>query len=198
MERLVRLFISVYIVADFMTRVLYLCIAVAALLAGCKKEEPATGNPNQITGVYCNDPKAVNYNKGFPGTPDNSICIYPTDVFRGTYVFIDSIFDINFRYDTVYSHIITLEAVDLNKMLLKGLCSDSALPVTADRFYKATIDSSYSDYGLLMPGHWLCSKADTISGFLVRSQTDSTILKINLTVLSDTGLNYHIGSAKKQ
>src|SRR5947208_3141374 len=61
--------------------------------ASCKKytDQPGKSDP-RLARKYCNDPSAVNYNRDFPGTEDNSICYYPTDVFKGQYTFTDSIY----------------------------------------------------------------------------------------------------------
>src|SRR5579872_3418748 len=55
------------------------------------KDTKATADP-RLTNPYCNDTNAVNYNWGFPGKPDSTVCFYPTDVFKGIYTFNDSIF----------------------------------------------------------------------------------------------------------
>ncbi len=174
------------------------CAAAIGIMAGCSKaEEPQSIDKTKISGTYCNDPKAVNYNVGFPGTPDNSICIFPTEVFKGEYVFYDTIYDGNYRLVRIIPPVtFTLTATDFTKLELKGLCKDITLPVTADRFYKATIDSVMGAVNLL-PGRTMCREQDTISGMFTRSQTDNSV-QVNLTVLSDTGINYHRGTAQKK
>src|SRR5262245_8926779 len=64
------------------------------LLASCEKWEDTPGKSDpRLERKYCNDPEAVNYNRDFPGTADNSVCYYPSDAFSGRYSFIDSIYD---------------------------------------------------------------------------------------------------------
>src|SRR5438132_180001 len=70
-----------------------LCVGISLLLAACKKyvDEPGKSDP-RLSRKYCNDPEAVNFNRDFPGTADNSVCFFPSDAFKGTYTFTDSIY----------------------------------------------------------------------------------------------------------
>ncbi len=71
---------------------------------------------------------AVNYNWGFPGTPSDSVCIFPSDVLEGTYTLIDSSFDIDdsFLNAQTYSNA-RLDKVAKNYISLKNYCTDSLL-----------------------------------------------------------------------
>jgi len=70
----------------------FIIIACLSSILGCTKwTDTQNASDPRLTQKYCNDPFAVNYNWGFPGIPDNSTCVFPSDVYVGTYVFHDSI-----------------------------------------------------------------------------------------------------------
>lgn len=183
-----------------MIKKLSICVLALLLLYACQKSEPFdTANDSMFEGHYCNDPIAINYNHGFPGTPDNAVCVYPTDVFRGTYRLRDSIFNEEFELDTVLEYTVTLHQSSLTKLRMSGFClNGDSVRLTADRFYKAGVDST-----LLMPdsvlveGHIFCRFIDTIMGSVTKYKDDSNKIRINFTIASDTGRNYHIGTGIK-
>src|SRR4051812_10618768 len=80
-------------------------LLLLALFMACKKDaDPSAPRPGALdTTFYCNDPDAVNYNWGFPGTPDNSKCYYPSDIYAGTYSFTDSVYNIDNSLDSAGS-----------------------------------------------------------------------------------------------
>ena len=79
--------------------VVMLCLS--SFLACTKWADTQKPSDPRLTQKYCNDPFAVNYNWGFPGLPDNSTCIFPSDLYVGTYLFHDSIYSIaNVLVDT--------------------------------------------------------------------------------------------------
>ncbi len=181
---------------------------ISTLTFSCKKwSDPA---PKEVPGIgdrkYCNDPEAVNYNWGFPGVADSSICYYPVDIFKGTWLFTDSVYNDDNTLDSVKSlTTYTLEIVPLttNQFLIKGFCTNgnglqftstrSALHVSADSLIKDS-DTSFNY------GQFFCRTEDTLSGSITRSLNDSTYkeMYINLTVVSDTAINFHRGTAYKQ
>jgi hypothetical protein len=172
----------------------------------CKKwEDPkGPGDPRIDERTYCNDPEAVNYNWNFPGKPDNTTCFYPTDIFKGTYLFTDSIYSSDNVFDSarsVGSFTLRLVPIDKYRFTVSGFCGlADSLKFTAERAtYRANADSTINvsdttfDYG-----QYFCRVQDTISGFLFRNRNDSTRLMIEFVVRSDTGLNFHRGTAIKQ
>ncbi len=181
-------------------------LAATAIIWGCKKEEASyTANPDDVRldRPYCNDPEAINYNWNFPGTPDNTTCFYPIDIFGGTYQFTDSIYDADYKPDTVLKYPIRLFSLNNSrvKIGILGFCDNDTLTLTADRFYKAFIDSldaTVNGFDTKLSGQLTCRQVDTINGYVQKSQTDSTKLSVYFTILSDTGISYHKGTAIKQ
>lgn len=183
-----------------MIKKLSICIALLAVLYGCVKSEPYNEvNDAQFAGQYCNDPIAINYNQGFPGTANNKICIYPTDVFRGTFKLRDSIYNGEFELDTVIEYLVTFHPASLTKVKMTGLCSyGDTVRLTADRYYKATVDSTVLPMNAgLIEGHSFCRAIDTIMGSVSKYIDDSNKIRINFIIASDTGINYHIGTGLK-
>jgi hypothetical protein len=168
----------------------------------CKKWKDSVAKPDpRLTNPYCNDPNAVNYNWGFPGKPDSTICFYPTDIFRGKYVFQDSIYSaatglfIYTQRDTLY-----IFALSQTKMALHGLCTNGdTLRLTAGigTTYMASVDTLVGDSATVSRGQIMCRQVDTVSGTLTRDLTDTSLFHVYLSVVTDTGIANHIGSAIK-
>jgi len=178
-------------------------IFVVFFAVACKKYEDKSAEDLDLQNTYCNDPLAVNYNWGFPGSPDNSTCIYPRDLFEGTYILEDSVYYKDFTLEKVVTRMMQVDAVALNKLnvTLDSLCPNekkTMLPVTADRFFKASIDSARAYDSTLFPGYPICG-TDTINGFMRKGNVGDNHIRIQFTVYSDTGkISYHIGTAIKQ
>lgn len=169
------------------------------LFFSCKKwTDPAPVNDPRLTNPYCNDPDAVNYNWGFPGKPDNTICFYPSDIFNGNYLFTDSVY-LTSSGLFIYAQQETLYVSKQNKtqLLISGLCSNgNSLHVTAHPDFIATIDTTLGDTTSINRGQMLCRPQDTVSGTFTYSRIDS-LLHISFQVINDTGITTHIGKAKK-
>lgn len=183
-----------------MHRKLLTYIIAGLLFFGCKKSEPFDkADESQFTTRYCNDPIAINYNHGFPGTADNTVCIYPTDVFSGTYEFKDSIYDADFNLDTILNYVVSFHKVSLTKLNLSGFCvNGDTVRLTADRYYKAAVDSTMLPDSSMIEGHIFCRAIDTLSGIISKYNDDSNKIKVNFIIASDTGINYHIGTGIKK
>ena len=163
----------------------------------CKPTDYTATAPDTLAGrVYCNDPEAVNYNWGFPGRPDNSICRFPTDFFSGTYDYIDSLYFPDGSLDSAGSLMrdtLRLRALDRQRFSLAGFCAGGdTVRLTANRFFRASIDT------LLGAGQRFCRVQDTVSGTVVRTLEDTTRLRIFFTVVSDTGTIMHRGTAYRR
>jgi hypothetical protein len=178
-----------------------LSLAGSAVFFSCAKwKDPAPVNDPRLTNPYCNDPAAVNYNWGFPGKPDNSICFYPNSLFVGSYMYYDSVYK-----DTLFlgadSFLINISSPDTShtRIFLNGMCGHTLL-LTALPGYQATVDTVVGDTATANSGQLgFCRQQDTLSGIISRDRLDSpTVLHISFQVASDTGLTTHIGSAKKQ
>ena len=172
------------------------------VFVSCKKyKDPAPRTDPRLTTHYCNDPIAANYNVGFPGVPDNTVCVYPRDLFVGKWLCHDSIFLSSGRYAFSDSFIITINPVtgSLLKIAVNGFCpSGNIISMTAGPTYIATVDSTIGDTTTLTRGQAFCRIKDTLSGTITKDKVDSTLLHIALQVISDTGMTTHVGSAIKQ
>ena len=182
----------------------YILFVVISVALGCciflscaKWKDPKPINLG-LTNPYCNDPAAVNYNWGFPGKPDNTVCFYPTDLFKGSYMFHDSVYKdtLFIRYD---SFIMTITALSQTKISVAGFCSNgNQITLTAGPTYIATVDTTEGDSLTINLGQKLCRIQDTVSGTISKDRIDSTLLHVSLQVVSDTGISTHFGSARKQ
>lgn len=161
----------------------------------CKPESYSATAPDTLNHrFYCNDPEAVNYNWGFPGKQDNSICRYPTDFFTGTYRYIDSVYLSDGSFDSAGSlaqYILSFQTQSRQKLALYGFCGDP-LSLTAGRYFRATLDTS------ILGGQLSCRALDTISGSISRSLEDSTRLLVSFNIVSDSGVAAHRGTAYRQ
>ncbi len=180
---------------------IYITFLFSSILLSCVKDEATKTDGRLTTNTYCNNPEAINYNWDFPGTPDNTKCYFPTQVFKGTYFFRDSILDSDLKLKSRDSFNIILTAISNTKMTLKGFCQGTGeISMTADRYYKSFVDSLRIDYNNVtttLVGQYLCSQKDTVSGYLIKSPKDSSI-SVFFTVASDSGYIYHKGIATKQ
>ncbi|GAA4464569.1 hypothetical protein GCM10023093_15160 [Nemorincola caseinilytica] len=175
-------------------------LLLAAIVAlSCKKwVDPAPVDDPRITNPYCNDPEAVNYNWGFPGKPDNTVCFYPSDVFAGRYKVHDTVSkdDLFISADSMMMTIVKLSNRDIR---LEGLCpSGTALLATAGAQYNATLDTTVGDSLTLYPGQFFCRHQDTVTGVLYRDKVDSSLMYMEFSVRSDTGTTRHKARAIKQ
>lgn len=156
---------------------------------------PAKPNPN-LKNHYCNDPRAINYNWGFPGIPDNTVCIYPVDSFLGQWSLTDSVFHADSSFDYLLTGTLNFTATeDSSKTHLKvlGFCNNSSpLFATADKYGYAGIDSMNNETA----GQLLCSASDTVTGSFQFLMNTKDTLRIQLNI---TGANagYHKGIAHK-
>jgi hypothetical protein len=164
--------------------------------SSCKPVSYTVPAPDTLlTRFYCNDPEAVNFNWGFPGRPDNALCFYPADVFTGTYRFIDSIYFADGKLDSAGSlrqYMLNLVPLSRRQFALYGFCSSDSLRLSADRFFRASLDTT------ALKGQIFCRQQDTVSGNITRSLEDSTRLSIFFTVVSNMGTATHRGTAYRQ
>jgi hypothetical protein len=181
-----------------LTILILIAIGTLVLFSCAKyKDSKATADP-RLTNPYCNDPNAVNYNWGFPGKPDNSVCFYPTDIFKGVYQYHDSIFltstGLFVRADTLT---LMITKVNSTKFTIAGFCpSGATLSLTAGANYTATLDTAIGDTTTAIRGQQLCGVADTVNGTLTKDRLNDSVMYINFLVASDTGVyTSHVGQA---
>lgn len=177
----------------FSGKFLLLCAASVVLLEACQKyeDQPGVYDP-RLTRSYCNDPAAVNYDYDFPGTPDNSVCIYPADLFAGSYAFQDSVY-VDGKLVKELPLLLHVIGNGQAKFDISGFCpGGSALHFTANRALFAYADTAVGN------GQILCRVQDTVSGSITRTLADTARLRIFLNVVSDTGITTHQGTAYRQ
>ena len=168
------------------------------LFISCSKMQDGDVKDNLFDRPYCNDPDAVNYNRDFPGTPDNTTCFYPKDLFAGTYLFKDTVYNADYERDTILDYNITIVAKNNTLLKLAGFCGQDSVTLIADRYYKATVDSTTFQDSTKIAGQLLCRNTDTLSGIITTDEADSNKIRFIWAIASDTGLNYHSGTAIKQ
>lgn len=177
--------------------------ATALWLMACEKYTDPVKPDVELTNHYCNDPIAANFNRGFPGIPDSSVCEYATEYFEGTWEWVDSIFDkdMSFQQRQVRNLVFTpkdlAEDTFRNHLTVSGFCDNSTLlKVTANKYAMAFTDTLIQGvYG----GQISCNSTDTVSGYFKRT-TDTLILSMDilLTENKPAGVFYHKGNAVKQ
>ena len=174
-----------------------LCLlgAILLIVASCTKytDDPGDSDP-RLSRKYCNDPEAVNFNRDFPGTADNSVCFFPADVFKGQYAFTDSIYNGSNKLLAERPLVLNFSAENRTKISMLGFCGGGGTPITftANRQLRAFADT------IVLNGQLLCRPKDTVSGYLTQSPGDSIRLRFFLTVVSDTGTALHQGTAYRQ
>ena len=165
-----------------------------------KWKDPAPVDDPRLTNLYCNNPRAVNYNLGFPGKPDNSVCFFPSDLFIGTYLLKDSVYlSTSGLFLSADSFLINIIKLSDSTIGVTGFCKSGArLHMTAGPTYVATMDTTVGDTLSINRGQIMCRIQDTISGTISKDRVDSSLLHIALQVVSDTGITVLLGKARKQ
>lgn len=183
---------------SFKSGLLIVAIIVIVSAVSCLKPEdlPKRQLPPGLTGHYCNDPRAVNYNRGFPGIPDSSVCVYPVDAFVGQWTMTDSVFHADSTFNTVSVRTVSFVSTEdslLSHLRISGLCDNGmAVLATADKYGQATLDSMDSHNA----GQWLCSSADTATGKFYFSFSGQDTMLLQLRVIG-THAGFHKGMATK-
>lgn len=169
-------------------------LLLVVAIASCKKyKDPDPISDARLNTKYCNDPAAVNYNWDFPGIPDNNVCIYPAQLFKGNYLYTDSILNIDGAVLKVDSFPISLSQIDSTHLTIKGFCTSTDFSAKANRFFKFVLDS------LVGYGQTFCNGKDTICGGGSKLGIgDTSTIQFNYTLQTDTGVVIHRGTAVKK
>lgn len=164
----------------------------------CKKGDPKpTKGDDRLTNPYCNDPSAVNYNWGFPGIPDNSVCIYPVDTFLGSWQFLDSIFAEDSSFLEYQPKILVFTASEDTAhihLAIQGWCPSEILYAVANKYGNAIVDTLAGDF----KGQIICNQQDSVSGVFNTFTYKKDSMSINLSVQNSGTLQIHRGWAIKQ
>jgi hypothetical protein len=175
------------------------CVVVVLLgIWSCNKDDGDVPDvSDKLTNRYCNIPQAVNYNHGFPGIEDNSLCIFGTDYYRGNWIVVDTIklgdstlIDI----DTLFFNISLMpNDTSYSKMYLRGWCGNENIIMNIDKYYFGRSDTFANQDG------WqrICN-SDSILISVSKNimDTSSVIFRISESVNNE--LRYHIGKGVKQ
>lgn len=176
-----------------------LCAMFIIFSIACKKpsDQSVPDISDQLTRPYCNDPIAANYNVGFPGIPDNSVCVYPYDKFLGTWDLKDSIFREDNTLYLVMDRIITFIPVSTdtnkNQMQILDWCA-SPIDIYCNKYGKAYIVNTlpYPDSAQV-----ICS-TDTIMGTFQLINNEDSAMKIQLVNRNNLGHFTHKSIATKR
>jgi hypothetical protein len=162
-------------------------------LGACKKyKDPDPFTDSRIKNKYCNIPTAINYNWDFPGIEDNSTCIFPAQIYKGNYLFHDTITTELGEFVSKDSFMVSFLQIDSTRLTVSGFCGLNLHYAKATRFFKFTLDS------LIGNGQLFCNNKDTIvgGGSKIGLQDTSTI-QIVYQLQTDTGVVFHKGTAVK-
>ncbi|WP_157977153.1 hypothetical protein [Taibaiella helva] len=177
---------------------LLLLMGMAAVLYACSKYKdppPAVPNDELKNRKYCNDPLAVNFNWGFPGTPDSTICIYPVDSFLGSWALTDTAFlpDGTIKSTQTRNLVFTATEDTLKTHLsATGWCGNTfPFFATANKYRRAVIDTLLEG----SPGQHICNNTDTLSGSLLLG---NDTMHIDFAITDAEGTLYHKGTAIRQ
>ena len=164
------------------------------LFLSCKKyKDPDPFTDPRIVNKYCNIPSAINYNWNFPGIPDDSQCVFPAQIYNGSYFYHDSIYNNAGLLLSEDSFVLNFTQIDTTRLQITGFCPGNTIFAKATRFYKFTIDSIAGN------GQLLCNITDTLAGKGSKFDlSDTTTIQLEYTVYTDTGIIYHAGTAIKQ
>jgi hypothetical protein len=176
-------------------------LVATGLLYACKKyKDPAPYNDPRLTNPYCNDPDAINYNWGFPGKPDNSVCIYAVDEMKGSYILKDSVVvessALLVGTDSINIYL-TQVGSSKTKMDVSGFCSSGSLMITTGRVTVAAVDTTVGD-SLTSRGQLFCRVQDTVTGTFILDPIDKQLLHVSLRIKNDTTVLILVGDARKQ
>jgi hypothetical protein len=169
--------------------ILLLFCFFAVFFSSCKPyKDPAPIITNVLTTHYCNNPKAVNYNWGFPGVADDAICFFPADLFVGQYTYYDSILDVGsslyLPFDTVD---ITIAKLTDSTIHILGQCVTVPLSAKASKNYRFALDST------TYLGQVFCGGGDTINGAGTKIQFNDTNFVYQYQLIKNGNLLNHKG-----
>jgi hypothetical protein len=166
------------------------------MVTSCDKWKDPEEKDLGLKNYYCNIPEAMNYNHGFPGTPNDSVCIFPIEPFIGSYLYTDSIFNSNNELIQWVPTNFYISNVSRSQFALHQFCGNAnTLQFRADKYYRATSDSLLEAN---TPTQLMCNNIDTLTNANLEFFPKDSTLSIALTVVTDSGIFYHKGKAKKQ
>lgn len=173
---------------DLKNRILTLGLIAMVLISSCEKYEDSSQNDWKVdeNQEYCNHPDAVNYNWGFPGVINDSICIFPNEVFEGQWYLTDTLFNDTLGVEAIRERFIDIQWVPEDsieyKLRLSGWCdNEHELYLDANRFLLASVIDELEDY----PGQWDCDLTSSISGTIRKNNFDADTLYLQMIQQTD-------------
>jgi hypothetical protein len=172
----------------------FLLLLMPFFTQNCAKyKDPAPIKIDTFTSHYCNNNKAVNYNWGFPGIADNSICVFPSDIFKGTYTFYDSLQDANGIFLPTNNYDLNITKITDSTLFIEGLCANGLqLKAHATKNFRFTLDSTVAQ------GQLFCANIDTINGFAILQNYGDTSFVFSYNLYTPTGQQLHKGTVVKK
>lgn len=173
-----------------------LCIFILNFISCEKYEDKAKKDiDDTLTNQYCNITDAINYNWGFPGEPNDSLCIFPVEPFIAySWTLIDTVLNedmdiLETRNRTIYFEEYT--AIDTMKhmILMKDYCSEnSSILLEANRHLLASVfDNMENDIGQLD-----CDGSSVLNGFISLDSLSADTLKLRFQKRTIDDLNLTI------
>jgi hypothetical protein len=150
-------------------RLLILIASIAINATACKPYKDPAPKDLGLTNPYCNNPFAVNFNWGFPGKPDNTVCIFPAQVFAGNYKLYDSITSNNASTIFNDSALVSLAQLNDSTLTLSNHCVGNNYVVRATKTLQFYVDST------TLLGAPFCN-GDTIAGNARKLNIDDSII----------------------
>lgn len=171
-----------------------LCVFMLGFIS-CDRYEDKTLQDwdDQDNSYYCNQADAINYNWGFPGLINDSICIFPNEVFEGTWYLTDTIFNDTLGIEQIQERWVTIDWVADDtisyKLKMMGFCEeDQPLYFDANRFMLANIVDDLEDTN----GQLYCDLTSSISGNIRKDNIDSDTLYLQMLQQTNTDLLFTI------
>lgn len=178
-----------------------LSLGFICFFAACRKyvDPPPADQDDRLTNKYCNDSKAVNFNWGFPGIPDNTVCIYPIDSFLGTWLLTDTTLLPNGNIAAIEEKTLVFTSTEDSVkayLAVTGWCnSNIALNLVANKYNLAVVDTVPGGEW----GQYLCGNlTDTITGQFNKKTGQSNTMRLSVNISKPSGIEQHVGTAVKQ
>ncbi len=126
---------------------------------------------------------AVNYNWGFPGTPADSLCIFPATVLEGTYTVYDSLYDAadSFQSASIYLGV-SLTQIGKQSVRMSQYCSDD-ITLLCDAYLNILNDTAQRQ-------NWVMCQSDSLEFRGVKQGIDTPNFTLRMNKYRDLDF-YH-------
>lgn len=151
------------------------------LLNACEKYEDLPKGDYDADGYYCNDARAINYNVGFPGIANDSICVFPVEPFEGNWTMIDTLLDDEMEIISTHQGQVSLvpienDSID-NLFIMEGYCDNNfAITFQANRYLLGMVFDNIEDE----IGHFDCDGTSILTGFIAANNMHADTIRIQM------------------